>query len=194
MARIVNEVDAIERNFKITTDEDHVEPYQSPVVFEARLTAVEVPERLRVKSHPLSGKLIAAKVLTKGEQEEQLAQEEKLAGNTSLYEGTEKLETDETAAMDTILESSPGLSADFLVSNAVGSGKEGRSFNNLDFLKKDWEIRSIRLEMADGALAYLATSYENGLLVEKGRVGAIRSGLSCVVQRLTFTVSRQEAC
>jgi hypothetical protein len=67
MARIVNEVDAIEKDPKLATDEDHTEPYQAPVAFEARVPVVEVPERLRVKSNPLPGKRIAARALTEKE-------------------------------------------------------------------------------------------------------------------------------
>jgi hypothetical protein len=137
MARIVNEVDLMERDPKLATDEDHVEPYQNPVAFEARLPKIEVPEKLRVKGNPLSGKIIETKQLNE-EEEKALAREEEA----------------------------------FRKSYPVGDPSEGQSFNNLDFVKSDWEVRGIRTEMANGALVYLAVSYSNGLLVEKGKVSA----------------------
>ncbi|KAI8633210.1 hypothetical protein F5Y19DRAFT_294110 [Xylariaceae sp. FL1651] len=169
MARIVNEVDAIEKDPKLATDEDHTEPYQSPVAFEARIPLVEVPERLRVKSHPLSGRRIAAKPLSEEEQKEQLDKEEREAqGIKDLYTVDEKLEQEEKDAFDGLLGANPLLGVDFRVSSAVGDSLKGDSFNNLEFLKPNWHIRGIRTEMYNGALSYLAVSYSNGLLVERG--------------------------
>lgn len=39
------------------------------------------------------------------------------------------------------------------------------------FLKPDWVVRTIRTDIVDGALCYLAVGYDNGLLVEKRMVG-----------------------
>ncbi|KAI1181656.1 hypothetical protein F5B17DRAFT_436517 [Nemania serpens] len=169
MARIVNEVDAIEKNPKLATDEDHKEPYQSPIAFETRIPLVEVPERLRVKSNPLSGRRIAAKPLSEQEQKDQLEKEEREAdGIKDLYSTEEKLEQEEKDAFDGLLGTNPLLGVDFRVSSAVGDSSKGESFNNLEFLKPDWHVRAIRTEMYNGALSYLAVSYSNGLLVERG--------------------------
>lgn len=171
MARIVNEVDAIEKNPKLATDEDHTEPYQSPIAFEARIPVVEVPERLRVKSHPLSGRRIAAKPLSEQEQKEQLEKEEREAdGIKDLYSSDTQLEEYEKNAFDGLIGTNPLLGADFRVTSAVGDTQAGDIFNNLEFLKPDWHIRAIRTEMYNGALSYLAVSYSNGLLVERGAV------------------------
>lgn len=135
MARIVNEVDAIERDPKLATDEDHPEPYQPPVAFEARIPAVEVPERLRVKNNPLSGRRIAAKQLTEDEQKKQLADEEKqAAGIKEVYTAEDKLEADEKASFDSLHAINPCLGIDFQVSSAVGEASKGELFNNLEFL------------------------------------------------------------
>jgi hypothetical protein len=171
MARIVNEVDLLEGNPKLATDEDHVEPYQSPVAFEARIPRINVPERLRVKGNPLSGKLIATKTLTEKEQNDQLAKEEDLAQNGPLY--TSGVDNKEREAFDDLLKGNPNLIGDFQASSAVGDSLAGQSFNNLDFLKANWQVRWIRTEMAGGALVYLAVSYDNGLVVERGVVSAI---------------------
>lgn len=170
MARIVNEVDLMERDPKLATDEDHVEPYQSPVAFETRIPKIEVPERLRIRGNPLSGKIIATKTLSEKEQKEQLAKEEELAKSGPLY--TSGIDPAEEKAFQDLLIADPVLSASFRASGAAGDSFAGQRFNNLDFLKSDWQIRGIRTEMASGALAYLAVSYENGLLVEKGVVSA----------------------
>jgi hypothetical protein len=168
MARIVNEVDLMEKDPKLATDEDHVEPYQAPVAFEARLPRIDVPERLRIKGNPLSGKLIASKTLSIDEQNAQLGKEEELAQSEPLY--TSGVDEQEKNTFKTLLEANPTLSADFRASSAVGDSFAGRSFNNLEFLKAKWQVRWIRTEMAGGALVYLAVSYENGLLVERGVV------------------------
>jgi hypothetical protein len=167
MARIVNEVDLIEKDPKLATDEDHAEPYQSPVAFEARIAKVEVPERLRVKGSPLSGRRIAAKPLTDDEQQQQIKDEEALDA-APLYT--------EIKAFDDLLADNPSLGQHFRASGAAGDRSQGEPFNNLDYLKSDWTIRSIRTEMASGALVYLAVSYSNGILVEKGAVSKL---LSC---------------
>lgn len=171
MARIVNEVDAIEKNPKLATDEDHTEPYQSPIAFEARIPVVEVPERLRVKSHPLSGRRIAAKPLSEQEQKEQLEKEEREAeGIKDLYNSDENMKEYEKNAFDGLHDTNPSLGSDFRVTSAVGDTQAGDIFNNLEFLKPDWHIRAIRTEMYNGALSYLAVSYSNGLLMERGAV------------------------
>ena len=67
MARIVNEVTLIEGNPKLATDEDHPEPFQSPIAFEVRLPEVGIPERLNKASLPLTGRRIIAKTQTEQE-------------------------------------------------------------------------------------------------------------------------------
>jgi hypothetical protein len=118
MAGIVNEVDLMERDPKLATDEDHVEPYQNPVAFEARLPKIDVPERMRIKGNLLSDKAIEAKQLT-GDEGKALAQDEEAVRKSY-------------AAGDTSF--------------------AGQTFDNLDFVKSDWEVQGIRTEMADGAL------------------------------------------
>jgi hypothetical protein len=139
MARIVNEVDLMERDPKLATDEDHVEPYQHPVAFEARLPKIEIPEKLRIKGNPLSGKKFETKQLNE-EEEKALAKEE-----------------------ESFRKSYP----------AGDASSAGQPFDNLDFVKSDWEVEGIRTEMANGALVYLAVKYKNGLLVEKGKVSVL---------------------
>ncbi|KAF2743081.1 hypothetical protein M011DRAFT_529339 [Sporormia fimetaria CBS 119925] len=168
MARIVNEVDLIEKDPKLATDEDHHEPYQSPVAFEARIPVVQVPERLRIKSTPLSGRRIAAKELSEEDQEKMLRDEEELAADAPLFKESEGLSQEEELAFNTALKDTPTLGQHFRASRAVGDSLAGESFNNIDFLKPDWNVTWIRTEMGKGALVYLAIRYSNGIVVEKG--------------------------
>ena len=107
------------------------------------------------------------------EAEEKKAMEdddEKLAEGSALFTANDKLSDEERRAMQALTALDPMIGEDFRVSSAAGDEQEGKPFSNLDYLKKDWIIRSIRAEVAEGALVYLAVSYENGLLVEKGVV------------------------
>lgn len=171
MARIVNEVDAIDQDPKLATDEDHVEPFQSPVAFEARIPKVEVPERLRLKSAPISGRRIVAKTPTTAELKSEAAAE---GDGEPLCTEPKALTEQERKAFENLSLEIPQIGSFFKATPAFGEafGAVGDAgfFNNLDFLKTDWVVRSIRTEMADGALVYLAVGYENGLLVEKGAV------------------------
>ena len=72
MVRIVNEVDLIEMDPKLATDETHQEPFQSPIAFETRLPVVQTPERLKPKSDPLTGKRIIAKTQIEEEAKKEL--------------------------------------------------------------------------------------------------------------------------
>ncbi|KAJ6000014.1 hypothetical protein N7481_000423 [Penicillium waksmanii] len=164
MARIVNEVSLIEQDPKLATDEDHEEPFQSSTAFEERLPTVVVPERLRIKANPLSGRRIQAKALTEDEQQDAIAMDEKAAQDSPLFAPTDQLSTEEQRAMQALVDINPMIGGSFHVSSAAGDEFQGKLFNNLDYLKPDWEVRSIRAEIAEGALVYLAVSYENGLL------------------------------
>lgn len=186
MARIVNEVDLIERDPKLATDEDHTEPYQSPVAFEARIPTVQTPERLRVKSTPLTGRRIAAKELTEDQQKQILEDEEQQAGQGPLFMATDKLDDAEQNMFKTLLGETPTLSQHFRASSAVGDSSAGEMFNNLEFLKPDWKITWIRTEMFKGALVYLAVRYANGILVEKGAVSLSQGSGGIQCSRLIF--------
>ncbi|KAI8940564.1 hypothetical protein NX059_004241 [Plenodomus lindquistii] len=126
MARIVNEVDLMEKNPKLASDEDHVEPHQSPLAFEDRLPIVHVPERFRVKVHPLSGQRLTSKTLTEVEQAAQAEKEAKMAEGGPLYTGG--VDPNEQASSDKFLASDPDLKSYFQASFAVGDSKVGTFF------------------------------------------------------------------
>lgn len=186
LARIVNEVDLIENDPKLATDETHAEPYQSPVSFEMRLPTVDVPENLRPRTGPSSGRDIAAKPLTEEEQKEAAAE-----AVESLSSKPSQLDENEKATFISIGQVNPQLGAYFKVSGAVGDNLgDTKSFNNLEFLKSDWKVRSIHTDTIDGSLCYLAVKYDNGLLVEMGTVRAIQTTREC--NDLTFLACQPE--
>lgn len=170
MVRIVNEVDIIEKDPKKATDEDREEPFQSPVTFEKRLPDVVVPERLQPKNDPLTGKRIMAKPQSEEELKEQLKAEEEVRKAPALYIADDDLSMDEKSAFDKLKMDHPSIGQHLRVSPAVGNQAKGVPFNNLEFLQEDWEVESIRVEIAFGAVACVEVSYDNGLLLRKGKV------------------------
>jgi hypothetical protein len=170
MMRIVNEVDLIEKDPKLATDEDHQEPFMSPVVFESRLPAVQVPMKLRPKSEPLTGKRIMAKTQTEEEQKNELEAIEEAEKAPALYDPTDDLSMDEKSVLDKLREQYLGIGTNLRVTSAVGTTEKGTPFTNLDFLQSDWEVQSIRVEIARGAVAAIEILYDNGLVLKKGKV------------------------
>lgn len=170
MVRVVNEVDLIEKDPKKATDEDREEPFQSPVTFETRLPDVVIPESLRPKNDPLTGKRIMAKPQSEDEVKEQLRLEKEATTAPALYLADDTLSVDEISAFDKLKLDRPGIGQHLRVSSAVGSSDRGVPFNNLEFLQEDWGVESIRVEIAYGAVACVEVTYNNGLLLRKGKV------------------------
>ncbi|KAF4446873.1 Mannose-binding lectin [Fusarium austroafricanum] len=169
MVYIVNEVDLIENDPKIATDQDHEEPFQPPLMFEDRLPVTRIPDRLKPKSDPLSGRRIMAKTQTETElKAEQKAQEEADAESPRLYTQDQDLTTDETASMDKIREKYPGIGRNLRVSTAVPKTEAGVLFNNLDFLFPEWQVEHITIGIAMGRVFSIEIKYDNGLILQKG--------------------------
>lgn len=184
MTEIVNEVDLIEKEPKKATDKDHVEPFQSPVSFQTRLPVVQVPGKLRPKTNPLTGKRIMAKPQSEEELQAQIEEEEKLAQAPGLYAEGEQLSMSEKANFDSLKVSQPHIGENLRVSAAVGTTVKGEPFNNLDFVQKDWHVKSIVVDVARGAIAAVEVWYENGLLLRKGMVS--RMGSAIILFPLSF--------
>ncbi len=173
MMRIVNEVDLIEKDPKIATDEDREEPFQSPVTFETRLPDVVIPEALKPKNNPLTGSRIMAKPQSEDELKEQLKLDEEAAKAPALYAAEDDLTFDEKSTFDKLKTDRPGIGQHLRVSSAVGNPSKGVPFNNLEFLQEDWGVESIRVEIAYGAVACVEVTYDNGLLLTKGKVSLL---------------------
>ena len=173
MARIVNEVDIIEKDPKLATDEDHQEPFQSSVTFETRIPEVRVPARLQAKSQPLTGKRIMAKTQTEQDQKDEADAQDALANMPALYSPNDEISLDEKSALDKIKQDRPDAGEHLRVSSAAGSTDKGAPFNNLDFLQADWTVESVSIEIADGGVASVSVFYDNGLLLKKGAVSSL---------------------
>lgn len=180
MSRIVNEVDAIEGDPKLATDEGHNEPFQPPASFEVRLPTVDIPERLRPKENPLTGQHILAKTLTEEERKKEAKRLEALEKAPSLYREGEAMEPDEAAMFAKYIEIDPSVGYHLNATAEVGAVATGDSFNNLEFIREDWQIRLITMISETGIIDYITVEYENGLIVRQGVVSLILlpSGLS----------------
>lgn len=167
MAIIVNEVDVIEHDPKLATDDDHPEPYQSAAAFEERIPKVETPEKPK-STAPLGGKRIMAKTQTEAELEAE-AEEESATTIESLIADPDGLSLDETGALDALKEQRPTLGKNLRVTAPLGSQNNGSAFNNLEFLQPEWSMTAIQVEIADGALAAFWLHYDNGLILSRGK-------------------------
>lgn len=171
MVYIVNEVDLIEKDPKIATDQDHEEPFQSPLMFENRLPATRIPDRLKPKTDPLGGRRIMAKTQTEAElEEEQKSQEAADADSPPLYTMEQDLSIEETSSMDRIKEKYPGIGKNLRVSMAVPKADGGVFFNNLEFLFPEWQLEHITIGIAIGRVVSVEIKYDNGLILQKGMV------------------------
>lgn len=190
---IVNEVDLIENDPKIATDQDHKEPFQAPLMFEDRLPVTRIPDCLKSKSDPLGGRRIMAMTQTESELEaEQKAQEEADADSPPLYTMDQDLTTDETTSMDKIREKYPGIGRNLRVSTTVLKAEAGVLFNNLDFLFPEWQVKHITIGVAMGRVFSIEIKYDNGLVLQKGVVSACESFKSFDAPIMPVGCSRHE--
>ena len=165
MALIVNEVDLIEKDPKLATDDHHEEPFQSAAAFEERIPTVEAPEKPKVTT-PLSGKRIMAKTQT----EEELNQEtEKETASPNIIEDNNNLSEDETTLLDKLKAQHPGIGKNLRATAPVGSCTKGRSFNNLEYLQPEWNMTKVQIEVAQGAISAIWIYYDNGLILSRGK-------------------------
>ena len=162
MALIVNEVDTIEKDPKLATDDDHHEPFQDPIAFQVRLPKIETVDK-RKSAMPLSGKRIVAKAET----EDEPAEGEEAA--VPLIAETNYLTGDEQTSIDGIVAAHPQLGNQIQLTSPLGSGTEGTAFQNLEFVQPQWKLTAIRVEISDGCLAAFWLHYANGLIISRGK-------------------------
>ncbi|RFN44900.1 hypothetical protein FIE12Z_10881 [Fusarium flagelliforme] len=201
MARIVNEVDAIEEDPRLATDEDHHEPFQSATAFETRLPIVEVPERLRPRQIPLTGSRILAKVQS---EEEKIQEAKNFEDACPLYNKTELMEPYEAAAFAKCIESDPSLGDHMQVTGAMGDKEKGIAFNTLEFVREGWHVQSITVKVSQGMVRAITVEYTNGLTVQKGlssmgkafKLGSFAPGervVTCVIETGVWVSSPKES-
>jgi len=170
MVYIVNEVDLIEKNPKVATDEEHEEPFQSPSLFETRLPAMKTPGALKKKSDPLTGKRIMAKTQTEEELAKEQDDQDKLENESPpLYKEDEHLYSDEKSSFNAVSARVPGIGKRLQASQAAPKTDKGVVFNNLDFLFPDWQVEYISIGVTKrGCVGAVEVGYENGLILRKG--------------------------
>jgi hypothetical protein len=167
MLRFVNEVDAIDADPKLATDEDHQEPFHSPTILESRLPVVEIPARLRPKQIPLNGRRIMAKAQSEKEQVKDLKAQE---GATPLYAETEAMEPNDVAEFSKFMEFYPSIGEHLEATAAVGGTDNMAPFNNLEFVRDDWHIKFIEFKVSQGVIRAFKVEYDNGLAMQKTSV------------------------
>lgn len=175
MVYIVNEVDLIEKSPKVATDQDHEEPFQSPTLFETRLPAMKVPDALKPRSDPLSGKRIMAKTQTEEELEDERRELDRIENDRPpLYQIDQVVLSDEeTASFSEIQRKAPSIGKHLQVSKAIPTLKtlKGSLFNNLEFLSPEWQVEAITIGITkSGCVGSVEVVYENGLILRRGQV------------------------
>ncbi|RAL08768.1 hypothetical protein BO97DRAFT_480426 [Aspergillus homomorphus CBS 101889] len=168
MARIVNEVDLIEKDPKVATDEDHVEPFQSPLVFETRVPVIEWTEEANPDNKaPLDGSV--AVVLTEAQKKAKAAQAEMAKRARQLFADETQFNEEEKQSLVALHGNRQFIGEHLQVTKPVGSETKGTFFNNIDFLQSDWLVTSVRVQIAEGALGAVIVHYANGLILTRGK-------------------------
>ncbi|KAL5459121.1 hypothetical protein PMIN06_002972 [Paraphaeosphaeria minitans] len=178
MARIVKEVDVIEADPKIATDETHNEPFQSPLAFETRLPTVDLPARLKPRPYALTGAAIRPPMpLTPEEADRQEQKDQETLDATPLAGLDVTLSTEEIKMFGNITATRRGIGRVMRVTSPAGSSANGVGFNNLDILQPmtlpEWVVTKFLVQIYKGHVCYVSTSYENGFLIEKGVVSEL---------------------
>lgn len=151
MMRIVNEVDAITKDPSLATDESRVEPFLPFRVFKELMPVVErivlppaVPLRLE-QLQPVSERLYPLLCPDFGE-----------------------LEEAERVSITNLERERPTISRFFRLAKPVGSSTTGTPFNNVDFLRYDTYVTAVHVEVYNGVVSYIETTYSNGLVARHG--------------------------
>ncbi|EAW12959.1 uncharacterized protein ACLA_013960 [Aspergillus clavatus NRRL 1] len=152
MVKIVKEVDAIEERPDYAADEKRPEAFQSPIVFRERLPLVKYKEKMP----PL-----------------------KIFGTDVPYPPLlervdgDGVTDDEAAKASTYTNNQPDISEFLRLAPMVGS-VQGALFCHLDFVKADFSLRTVTVELNGGVVCGLTARYANGLLATTGTAGGGR--------------------
>ncbi|RAH86853.1 hypothetical protein BO86DRAFT_394649 [Aspergillus japonicus CBS 114.51] len=152
MVKIVKEVDAIETKPDLAADETREEAYQSPIVFRERLPLVKDKEKM--PHLKIFGTDVPYPPLLD-------------------HADGDGMSEDEVAKAASYKAEQPDVSEFQRLAPMVGSAT-GSLFCNLDFIKPDFSLRSVRVAVHNGVVAGLSVRYANGLLAAMGTVGGDR--------------------
>ncbi|KAF5567875.1 hypothetical protein FNAPI_449 [Fusarium napiforme] len=152
MIKIVREVDEVEQHPGYAADENRAEAFQSPIAFRERLPIVKNKEKL---PHL------------------------KIFGDDAVFpkliERTEKdgMSDIEVAKAESYAADRPDVGEFQRLAPMVGS-PQGAIFCNLDFIKPDFSLRTVTVELNRGAVSAISVRYSNGLLAAVGTPGGER--------------------
>ncbi|KAF7551363.1 hypothetical protein G7Z17_g5057 [Cylindrodendrum hubeiense] len=151
MIKIVTEVDQIERDASKAANESRPEAYQSPVVFRQRLPLVK--DKQKMPHLEIYGTNVPYPSLL------------------DRLEGDGVTDVEVTKASSYAIDQ-PDVGKFQRLAPMVGSAN-GTLFCNLDFVKPDFSLRTITIEMNGGVVAGLSVRYANGLLATMGTMVAM---------------------
>ncbi|KAF5670062.1 hypothetical protein FHETE_4745 [Fusarium heterosporum] len=149
MIRIVNEVDAVEKNPAVAAKESRPEAFQSTIVFRERIPVVRNKE-----------KLPHLKIFGTDEAPPKLIEPTKDDG----------IEEAELNKANSYLETQPDMGVSMRLAPLVGSAF-GSLFCNLDFVKADFSLRTVTVEVEKGVVVAISVRYANGLQATMGTPG-----------------------
>lgn len=149
MVKIVKEIDQIEERPDYAADEKRPEAIQSTIIFRERLPTVK--EKEKVPYREIFGTNAPYPALL-----------ERVDGD-----GTTD---DEDAKAKSYAVDQPDVGVFQKLAPMVGSA-QGTLFCNLDFVKPDFSLRTISVDVNDGVVIGISARYTNGLLAAVGTAG-----------------------
>ena len=78
------------------------------------------------------------------------------------------LEAEEQTSIDEMTKAQPAISDHLRLTGLCGSTKEGSFFSALEFVRPNFVISELSVEIAEGAVAALSCRYTNGLVLSRG--------------------------
>ena len=166
---MILQVDEITKDAKKATDEDRLEPFQTPRVFKDRLPVRNLPF---VNPHRTSDgqRKISIEQLVKpvvSAPANPLSNEKILPGPDRRYGALcpelEELEDEERLAVTELIRERPDIARYFRLTKLVGSTTHGTPFNDVEFLKHSVTLFSVKVGVTRGVITYLMVQYSNGL-------------------------------
>lgn len=149
MIKIVNEVDAVEKNPSLAAKEDRPEAFQSSIVFRERIPVVINKQ-----------KLPHLKIFGTDEVPPKLIEPAK-------DDGMDEVEMNKA---NSYLETQPDVGVYMRLAPMVGTAF-GALFCNLDFVKADFSLRTVTVEVEKGVVVAISVRYANGLQATMGTPG-----------------------
>ncbi|RFN47650.1 hypothetical protein FIE12Z_8107 [Fusarium flagelliforme] len=149
MIKIVNEVDAVEKNPGVAADERRPEAFQSSIVFRERIPVVVNKQ-----------KLPHLKIFGVDEEPPKLIE-------PTQDDGVQEAELNKA---NSYLQTQPDVGVSMRLAPMVGTAF-GALFCNLDFVKAEFSLRTVTVEVEKGVVVAISVRYANGLQATMGTPG-----------------------